>query len=406
MKNKLIFLSIILILAACSPRIISDPVSNGRKVGYDDKVLIIDVDENGPQGCVEYLGEINAKKGDLKRVVYRARLMGGNVVKIISYDSFKAKVYYSEDLSAVSYTHETANLYLLRPEDPVKSFSFDVYLNEYKEWRSVIGNYSLVKLQESGEITLMADKMDTTRFSLNVEKGKDYYILTEAFLDNLQIHYSFYQLDEEKGKRELEKLIPVQDPEHLHSGFEFSLQFGPGARIGNVNNSPSATLRSYLGRSRIGYSYDASVSYFLNEKYGCGLKYVDYHTTKVRINNTTDVISIMFAGPLLCWRSKKAYDKNQYSANLGLGAILYSDYYNDGLGLGAIKATSFGWCLDGAYYRWLTTDFAIGAFVQTVGGLPVKKFGYDDSSKPSYRAERGPESVSFFNAGISAKVSF
>jgi hypothetical protein len=151
MRNRLIFLSIMLILAACSPRIISDPVSGGGKVGYDDKVLIIDIDELGPQGAVEYLGEINAERGEsplnprkydafLGRITYRARLMGGNVVKIISYDRFKAKVYYSEDLSAVSYSHETANLFLLRPDVPDKSFSFDVYLNGNKEWRSVAGH--------------------------------------------------------------------------------------------------------------------------------------------------------------------------------------------------------------------------------------------------------------------------
>ena len=417
MRNRLIFLSIMLILAACSPRIISDSVSGGGKVGYDDKVLIIDIDELGPQGAVEYLGEINAERGEsplnprkydsfLGRITYRARLMGGNVVKIISYDRFKAKVYYSEDLSAVSYSHETANLFLLRPDVPDKSFSFDVYLNGNKEWRSVAGHYSKIKFQESGIITLMADNMDTTRFSFNVERGKDYYILTDAVLDGLEVHYSFKQLDDERGKRELDKLMPVKDAEHLHSGFEFSLMVGPGARIGNVKNSPSAPVRSYLGQSRIGYSYDATISYYLNEKYGCGLKFVDYHSTKVRVNNTTDVISIKFAGPLFCWRSKKAYDKNQYYANLGLGAVLYSDLWDDGLKLGPIKATRFGFSLDGGYYRWITTDFAVGAFIQTVGGLPVREFGYADSAKPSFSAEHGLESVFFFNAGISAKVSF
>ena len=161
-----------------------------------------------------------------------------------------------------------------------------------------------------------------------------------------------------------------------------------------------------MGLSRIGYSIDATLSYFMNDKYGCGLKFVDYHTVKVETNNTTDVISIKFAGPVLSWRDKKAYDKNQYSVNFGLGAIFYSDDWNDGKNLGPMKAIRFGWSLDGGYYRWITTQFAVGAILQTVGGLPVRKFRYNDPKEPTVGAKNGPESVFYFNAGIGAKVSF
>lgn len=212
MKQLFIAIWTIIILAGCSPKIISSFTSSYTALTEEAEVLVLEQAAPMPESA-EVLGHIKigdtgftTQNGNYAAVLNiakdEARKAGGNVVKITEHKSpdmlssmhrIKADILRVDDLSVLSgemsdmevSTHpDYAVIYFYRESGAGALVSYDVYVGDTKVYRSKPDTKAEVKLYKDGDVEVWAKTESKEVLPLTVKKGMDYYIRTSVFTGN------------------------------------------------------------------------------------------------------------------------------------------------------------------------------------------------------------------------------
>lgn len=206
MKRVLFLLSFCILIAGCSPKVVTSLTTNYSSLDPTEEVVVLDMNKSDMIiKDAEQLGTI--KIGDtgftstragaydavLELAKEQARRAGGNVVRITSHrhpdghstiHRITADILRVEDAhniqfedSVVESDHpDYAIIYFYRFSGMGALVSYDVHIGETSVYRSKVNSRAEVKVYDAGELEIWARTEAKTTLPLVVEKGGEYYI--------------------------------------------------------------------------------------------------------------------------------------------------------------------------------------------------------------------------------------
>lgn len=219
-----------LCFVACSPKVRTSASKSYQPLDYTQEVVVIDVGQTMPDGA-ELLGEV--KVGDsgfstgckydavVDKAKLEARKMGGNAIKITEHKApdlwsschrITANVLKIDDLENLVLEKRTDSLldvdyaiiHVYRYPGPGMVVSYDLYLGDSVICR-VKNNYkTTVHVTQYGLDTLWAKTESKAAISIDLERGRSYYVRCGLGMGVFVGHPELILKDSETGKREFE----------------------------------------------------------------------------------------------------------------------------------------------------------------------------------------------------------
>lgn len=204
-KNCIIFVILTFCGLGCSPKITSNLSSMYEPLVEEEEVVVLDASTPVPADA-ESLGTVKigdtgfttSENGSYDAVITiakeKARLAGGNVVRIISHKSpdmlstihrieveiLRISDISSLDLSRVSIINaehgDCAIIYFYRKPGMGVLVNYDVHIGETTVYRARINSTAEVKVYEAGQLEIWAKTESKTSLPITVELGGEYYI--------------------------------------------------------------------------------------------------------------------------------------------------------------------------------------------------------------------------------------
>lgn len=232
MKRLLFFAFAAVMLAGCSPKIVSNLTSAHQALPQDAEVVVLGPETPGPDNA-ELLGQIKigdsgftTKNGTYPEVLElakeEARKAGGNVVKVVEHKGPDmvssihritaqilrvedvASLDEAEDVQTVSSHPDYAVIYFYRDAGTGPLVTYDVHVGETKVYRSKVNTKAEVKIYEEGEVEVWARTEAKEILPLTVKKGRDYYVRTGVTIGIMVGRPSFDLVPAESGRTEYE----------------------------------------------------------------------------------------------------------------------------------------------------------------------------------------------------------
>ena len=204
MRNIILCACTIVILSACSPRIVDNIHFYKQPLQPSDEVVVMEKNMAPPFGA-QKLGSVkfadsgvtSASNGTYEKALTtlkaRARFAGGNIVHITSHRKpgwfsnihrVEADIYYIDDLSL--YKQEVVGI-TPHPEYSALHFyrtstgggalvNYEVYVNDTKVYICKSNSKAHVKIFEPCEVTIWAKTETRSEIKLKVKPGDDFFI--------------------------------------------------------------------------------------------------------------------------------------------------------------------------------------------------------------------------------------
>jgi hypothetical protein len=430
---------LLLVLVSCSPKVYDEIIEHRQPSDYDSQILVLDVHDLRPENAI-LVAKLKTDKNrfestplgsyyyEIQMLEYEAKKLGGNILKIVSDtepDAFcaihriEAEVYYSSEPVAVSHP-DVAKVFIFRPDTVSTKFPYTLILDEENSYKSVNRSRKSVVVPSDSTLCFKAKERKDFRYEFNVEKGKDYYLLSTVENKDGDFVLKLDMVDEESGKKGWEHNSPRDDYAMIHRGFCVSAQFGMGIRSGNVMQFGLDAGAERGTKSRIGFELGVDFSYFFKDAFGvgamlsrftCGDERTEYGkpfpTSLVEKNySVTNDISLVYVGPTFSYRIKKPYTPFQLSISTGMGYVSYVNDRKVELNKTRYSAGTLGYMLAGRFDYRLLNSVSAGVFVEYLGGTPFAKYKSTKGESSVVLTSTKKESVGRLSAGIGLQYSF
>lgn len=391
------------ILAACSPKLTSNLITNYRPLPRNAEVLVVE-QEYAVSDSAILLGRI--AECDLILAREQARKAGGNLLRLTGE---KIEVLRIEDnefntiremLSVPAPHPDYGVIYLYRnAEDAGPVVNYDVHIGDTSVYRSSVNSYAEVKIEEEGEYEIWAKTEAKEVLPLSVSNGGDYYVRSGVSMGFMIGQPKLELVSPEQGRieywdvksRVTSRIKPVKSDSQQNLSapqWRISLQGGYSYRLGETA-SVNWMLQDYMEKLRHGFFYGADVTGYFMESMGAGVKFsgfgtkvsqevtVEYDGGRQESALLSDNISIRYFGPMLSYRLISRDFRNSLIINTGVGYLGYTDkvVFIDPY---TIKGSAVGYLLELGYDFRISDKVSLGLLVSSVSGV-MKKYRTDAS---------------------------
>ena len=232
--RKIYFLSILIVLASCSPKITTNVIKQYEALGFKDSVKVLALNDDIPSAS-ETIGTIQIGNNNgfsslkpydelLDKLTLESRKYGANAIKLLDYNilssgkstyisarmlkviDFNSKPIYSKSDSAMM-DADYAELNIYRFNNGMGAFiGYDLYLGDTLICRVKNNAKQTIKIKKFGQNTLWAKTEAKVEFPINIKKGKEYFIRCSVVPGIMVGRPHFEMTSKEEGRKEFKNM--------------------------------------------------------------------------------------------------------------------------------------------------------------------------------------------------------
>lgn len=276
----------------------------------------------------------------------------------------------------------------------------------------IVINVGISKAQDL-IVTTMGDSLNckitkvTTNEILFTRRNNGRVVKTQLPVMDIKMYEKDYYLSKNR-------LFSTGKSKPKYEKFTISPYGGWSYLIAKTSSSVPNDLKTYINELRSGYHVGAELTYFISEKIGVGLKYVNFNTSNETFIFVTqsgqtkngvmrDKITTHFIAPVIATRSLSFNQKTIVSSNFSIG---YLGYKNDATLMDDFKLTGstagigldFG--VEQKFSKTFGLELKLGAVAGSLGKL-IKTDGFSTQTIKLPKEQR--ENISRIDVSLGFK---